>query len=116
MNELDLNSLKKFYGNEVIMDKNGNTGWIRRSHYFMNYYLYNYTFCISVATANTAKILSGDKKALDNYIKFMKLGSDIYPIDAFKVLGIDLTDKKVYEDAIKYFNSLIDKYEEISKE
>ena len=116
MNDLDLKSIKKFYGNEVVIDENGNTGWIRRSHYFMNYYLYNYAFCISVATANASKILSGDKKALDNYLKFMSLGSDIYPIDAFKVLGMDLTDKKVYEDAIKYFNSLIDKYEEISKE
>ena len=116
MNELDLNSLKKYYGNEVVIDKNGETGWIRRSHYYMDYYLFNYSFCISVASANAKKILSGDKEALDRYIKFISLGSDIYPIDAFKVLGMDLTDKKVYEDALEYFNSLIDKFIEISKE
>ena len=116
MNELDLNSLKKYYGNEVIIDENGNTGWIRRSHYFCNYYLFDYSFCISVASANVAKILSGDKKALDNYIKFISLGSDIHPIEAFKVLGFDLEDKRVYEDAIKYFDSLIDEFNKISKE
>ena len=116
MNELDLNSLKKYYGKEVVIDKNGETGWIRRSHYYMDYYLFNYSFCISVASANAKKILSGDKEALDRYIKFISLGGDIYPIDAFKVLGMDLTDKKVYEDALEYFNSLIDKFIEISKE
>ena len=116
MNNLDQKSLEKYYGKEVIIDENGNTGWIRRSHYYMNYYLFDYSFCISVASANVAKILSGDKKALDNYIKFISLGSDIYPLDAFKVLGFDLEDSKVYEDAIKYFDSLIDEFVKISKE
>ena len=116
MNELDLESLKKYYGKNVIIDKYANTGWIRRSHYFMNYYLYNYAFCISIASVVSSKILSGDKEMLNNYIKYISLGSDIYPIDAFKVLGIDITDKKVYVDAINYFDSLIDKFKEISKE
>ena len=116
MNELDLNSLKKYYGNEVIIDDHENTGWIRRSHYYMNFYLYNYAFCISVAFANALKILNGDKNQLERYLKFLSLGSDTYPIDAFKVLGFDLTDKKVYDDAIKYFDSLIEKYKEVSKE
>ena len=62
------------------------------------------------------KILSGDKEQLERYIKFMSLGSDVYPIDAFKVLGFDLTSNEVYETAIKYFDSLVEQYKEISKE
>ncbi|MBO6195138.1 MAG: hypothetical protein J6O56_02185 [Bacilli bacterium] len=116
MNDLDLRSLKEYYGNSVIIDEHGNTGWIRRSHYYSNYYLYNYSFCISVASANALKILNGDKNQLERYIKFISLGSDIDPIDAFKVLGFDLTNKEVYETAIKYFDSLVEKYKEISKE
>ena len=116
LNELSLNSLKKYYGKEVIIEKGGENGWIGRSHYYANYYLYNYAFCISVASANALRILSGDKDALDRYIKFLSLGSDIYPIEAFKVLGVDLTDSKVYEDAIKYFDSLIEEFKKISKE
>ena len=116
MNDLDLKSLKEYFGNSVIIDDLSNTGWIRRSHYYSNYYLYNYSFCISVASANASMILNGDKDQLERYIKFISLGSDIHPIDAFKVLGFDLTDKKVYETAIDYFNNLVDKYKEISKE
>ena len=116
MNDLDLKSLKEYYGNSVIIDDFANTGWIRRSHYYNNYYLYNYSFCVSVASANALKILNGDKDQLDRYIKFMSLGSDVYPIDAFKVLGFDLTNKEVYETAIKYFDNLVDKFIEINKE
>ena len=50
---------------------------------------------------------------LNKYIEFLKVGKDKWPIDAFKVLGIDLEDKKVYEEAIYYFNSLLDDYEKI---
>ena len=116
MNKIDLESLKEYYGNSVIIDDLANTGWIRRSHYYSNYYLYNYSFCISVASANASMILNGDKGQLERYIKFISLGSDIHPIDAFKVLGFDLTSKEVYETAIKYFDSLVEKYKEISKE
>ena len=116
LNELSLTSLKKYYGNEVIIDKYGENNWIGRSHYYMDYYLYNYAFCIAVASANALRILSGDKEALDKYMKFLSLGGDVYPIDAFKVLGVDLTDSKVYEDAIKYFESLIKEFKKISKE
>ena len=116
MNELDLESIKKYYGKDVILDKYSNTGWIRRSHYYMDFYLFNYAFCISVALSNTKKILNNEEGALERYIKFISLGSDVYPLDAFKVLGYDLKDKKVYQDAIDCFNELITKYIEISKE
>ena len=116
LNKLSLDSLKKFKGKEVIYDDNGDCEWVGRSHFFNNYYLFDYAFCISVASANAMRILSGDKDALNRYFKFLSLGSDTYPIDAFKTLGFDLTDSKVYEEAIKYFNSLIDDYIKISKE
>ena len=116
LNELTSKSLNKYYGKEVIIDENGDLGWVRRSHYYSSYYLYDYAFCISVASANALRILNGDKDALDKYIKFLSLGSDTYPTDAFKVLGFDLTDPKVYEDAIKYFDSLIEEFKKISKE
>ena len=108
--------LKKLYGSAVKLDKYAANSWITRSHYYMHFYLYSYSICISVATNVASKILAGDKHMLDNYYKFMKLGSDKWPIDAFKVLGVDLEDSAVYKNAIDYYDSLIDKYEEILNE
>ena len=116
LNELNYKSLKEYFKDDITIDENGNTGWITRSHYFNDYYLCDYSFCISAAAANAKKILSGDKKQLERYLNFLKLGSNVYPIDAFKVLGFELTDSKVYEDAIEYFNSLLEEFKEISKE
>ncbi len=115
MDKLSTKSLKKYYGKEVKLDKYSKNGWITRSHYYMNYYLYNYAICISVASNVASKIISGDKVMLNNYIKFLSTGSDTWPYDAFKILGIDVKEKEVYENAIKYFDSLVQEYDKIYK-
>lgn len=66
-----------------------------------------------VASSIAKHILDGDKDTLDRYIKFLGTGSDTWPMDAFKVLGVDLKDKQVYLDAIDYFEKMIDTYESI---
>lgn len=106
-------SLKKYYGSVIKTDKYVSNGWITRSHYYMHFYLYSYAICISVATNIASKIIDGDKKMLENYLEFLKTGSDKWPKDAFAILGIDLEDSNVYENAITYFDNLIDKYYEI---
>lgn len=116
MNEINKKSLELYYGGTLKFEEYSDESWIRRSHYYMNYYLYNYAFCISIASDVASKILNGDKKMLDNYIKFLSTGSDVWPIDSFKTLGIDITKKDVYENAIKYFNKMIDEFIRISKE
>ena len=110
LNKKVKSSLKKYFGDSVKIDKYTKNGWITRSHYYMHFYLYSYAICISVASYVASKILSGDKDMLDKYIKFLKTGSDKWPHEAFEVLGINLEDENVYKEAIKYFDSLIDKY------
>ena len=59
------------------------------------------------------EIINGNKKMLEKYIRFLSTGSDIWTIDVFKILGIDLTDKNIYLNAIEYFNKLLKEYEQI---
>ena len=113
MDKLTVDSLSKYYGDAVELDERANVSWMRRSHYYMNFYLYSYSICISVASYVAKHILEGDTDMLDKYISFLKTGGDTWPIDAFKVLGVDLTDSKVYEEAISYFDSLIEQYKNI---
>lgn len=113
MNKLTLDSLKKYYGNEVKLDEYSAYSWIRRSHYYMNFYLYNYAFCISIASYIAKEILSGNQNMLKNYLKYLSLGSNNWPKEAFNVLEIDLKDKTVYEGAIKYFDEMLNKFESI---
>ena len=79
----------------------------------MDFYLYSYAICICVATNIADKIINKDRDMFNKYQEFLKAGYDKWPSESFAILGIDLEDPKVYENAINYFNNLIDKYYEI---
>ena len=116
MDNLTLEYLNKFYGSEVELKEYANISWARRSHYYMFFYLFSYSICISVALYVASEIIKGNKKMLDNYLKFLSTGSDKWPIEAFKILGIDLTKDEVYIGALNYYNNLIDEYLKIRNE
>ena len=116
METLTRNAIDKYYGDAVNKDEYTGLSWVSRSHYYMNYYLYAYSFCISIASYVASEILSGNKEMLENYIKFLKIGTDKDIVDIYKVLGIDITDKNVYIKAINYFDSLLDKFVELRDE
>ncbi len=116
MDKLTIDALSKYYGNSVELDENSNTSWMNRSHYYMFFYLYSYAICISVASNVAKEILAGNKEMLDNYIKFLSTGSNVDNLDTFKILGVDIESKDVYINAIKYFDELIDKFNEIYEE
>ena len=113
MNEICENSLKYYYGDTVKLTSSAKGSWIFRSHYYSNFYLYNYAICVSIASYFASKITDGDKETLDKYLEFLKFGSDIYPLDAFKKLGISLEDENVYKNAILYFDKLISMLESL---
>ena len=113
MNEISEESLKYYYGDTVKLTSSAKGSWIFRSHYYSNFYLYNYAICVSVASYFASKITDGDKETLDKYLEFLKFGSDIYPLDAFKKLGISLEDENVYKNAILYFDKLISMLESL---
>lgn len=50
---------------------------------------------------------------LNNYLKFLKTGSDKNPTEIYQILGIDLESEETYQQAIDYFAELINKYQKI---
>lgn len=113
LNDLTYDSLKLYGGKYRELDEYSKDSWILRSHYFMKYYLFSYAISIAVATSVAKKIIDGDKETLNKYIEFLKCGNDKEVSEVFEILGINLEDKKVYEEAVSFFTSLLDKYEEI---
>lgn len=113
LNKLSTESIERFYGNVVSHEGTIKNDWITRTHYYYNFYLYSYSISISVASHVANEILKGNKDMLNKYIKFLSTGSDVSPSETFKILGVDLEDKEVYNSAIKYFDELINLYEKI---
>ncbi|MBE6153104.1 MAG: oligoendopeptidase F [Firmicutes bacterium] len=108
------NELMNKYSSGIVKEhKLQKYGWSRINHFYSSFYYYKYAFGICCATFVANKILTGDKDILDKYINFLKLGDSIYPIDALKVLGIDMNDKKILEETIKFFDSKVLEFENI---
>lgn len=110
LEKLTKDSLKTYYGNSVKLNKYSGLSYVSRSHYYMNFYLYSYAICISIALVVSDGIFNNNKEVIDNYIKFLSLGSNVYPIEAFKTLGIDIESTDVYLNAIKCFDNLLDSF------
>lgn len=113
LNDLVEKSLKKFQGNELKIDELDTVSWVTRTHYYYNFYLYSYAISICVAVNVAKEITSGNKKMLENYMKYLKTGSNVWPKEAFEILNIDLEDENVYKNAINYFDELVNNYEKI---
>lgn len=116
LDKVTYDSLKKYYGSSVKISPLVKNTWVTRSHYYMNFYLYNYAICVSTASCIAKEIINGNKEMLDKYISFLKTGEDVWPIDSFNNLGIDITKKDVYQNAIDYYNELINKFKKIYNE
>ena len=116
LNDLVYESQKKYGGKYKELDEYTKNSWALRSHYYMNFYLFSYAISIAVATSVASKIIKGDKDTLNKYIEFLKCGGDKDIDETFKILGVNLEDKKVYEEGISFFESLLDKYEKIYNE
>ena len=114
-NEAD-SLLSHYIGDSIEKSDYDKLMWITRSHYFMDFYLFSYAICISVACIVAEKIINNEDDFILKYKKFLSCGSNLKPIEIFKTLGIDITKKEIYEQAVKYFNSKLDLYEKLSED
>jgi oligoendopeptidase F len=106
---------KEGYGDEVEFDRDriGIT-WAQFGHMYMNFYVYQYATGISGAHALVEGILSGKPGAAQVYFDFLKLGGSMYPLDALKQAGVDLTSPEPVESAFSVLAGLVDRLEQLN--
>ncbi|MDD4036302.1 MAG: oligoendopeptidase F [Bacilli bacterium] len=105
---------KKYYGNDIIHDKEIALEWIRIPHFYRPFYVYQYATGIAAGFSIAIDIIDGKKEAVNNYKEFLKSGDSDYPIELLKIVGIDMTKKEPIEKAIKRFESIISDYMALS--
>ena len=52
---------------------------------------------------------------MEDYKKFLSAGCSVYPIDALKLAGVDLSRPDTVNAALNEFEELLDRYEEVCK-
>ena len=101
---------KPYFGDNVVVDDLIRYEWEKVPHFYYNFYVYKYATGISAACKIVDGILNNEKDALDNYLNMLKSGSRQNPLDTLKIAGVDMTDKEVYESAIKMFDETIEEF------
>lgn len=59
------------------------------------------------------RILSGEGGAVDDYLNFLKAGGSLYPIEALKLAGVDLTKPDAVEETFQVLADMVDKLEQL---
>ena len=106
-----LNTL--YFGDALSHDDMIQYEWARIPHFYRAYYVYQYATGFSAATAIAGRILSEGAAAVEDYKKFLRTGSSMYPVDELKIAGVDMTSPEPVRDAMKTFEALIDELESL---
>ena len=104
---------KKYFGNEVVIDKEIEMEWARIPHFYNSFYVYQYATGFSAAVALSKKIMEEGESAVEDYKKFLKAGCSDYPIEILKLAGVDMAKKEPIVLAMKMFEKLLDEFEEL---
>lgn len=102
-----------YYGPEVTLDEAYKSGWARIPHFYQTFYVWKYASSFAAGEAIAGRFRSGDTTAVDDYLACLKLGGSVYPMDAIKRAGVDLTDPVVIGTVMERWNEILDEMEEL---
>ena len=108
--------IKKYYGEDVIYDKEIETEWTRLGRLWRwSYYSYKYATGLLIAS-NVVNALTIEHTLTNKkYIKFLEAGSSLYSLELLNLLNIDLTNSDVINDGFKALREDINELEKITK-
>jgi oligoendopeptidase F len=102
------------YGDEMVLDRQRmGIQWARYGHLYRDYYVFQYATGIAGASALANRILSGEERAVDDYLAFLKAGSSMYPLEILKKAGVDLTEPQAVEESFAVLAQTVDRLEEL---
>ena len=110
LNDMYYDLVKKYHG-DIVVDDEIKYEWSRIPHFYTPFYVYQYATGLSIAIAIATKIKDGDTEMLDKYLTFLSSGSNDYPTNLVKKMGINIKD--AVDSALSTFDKLILEYKNL---
>ncbi len=107
---------QKYYGPDLVIGEYNDMSGMKISHFYRQYYVYQYATCYAAAQMLSQRILDGEKGILDTYYKFLETGQSAYPVDILKAAGVDLTKSDAVDSTLALFSELVDELERLLDE
>lgn len=96
-----------------VVDDKVDIEWAFIPHFYMGFYVYQYSTSFVASQALSEQVLTGDKESLSRYMSFLSAGRSKYPIDELADAGVDMLSAKPFDQCISKMNSLMDQIEEL---
>lgn len=103
LNNIYFELVKKYFGENVVIDDEIKYEWSRVPHFYRCFYVYKYATGITSAIAIATKILEKEPEYVQRYIEMLSKGGKEGSLDLLKSVDVDLEKKETYELAFKYF-------------
>ena len=100
-----------YYGADAALDDDYRTGWARVSHYFRRFYVWKYATSFAAGEAIAGRFRAGEGEPVQDYLETLKLGGSVYPMDALRRAGVDLTKPEVIQTVMVRFAETLDALE-----
>lgn len=102
------------YGGRVSIDE-PRTGiaWAQFPHMYGNFYVYQYATGIAAANALADAVIKEGEPAARRYLEFLQAGDSLFPLDALRLAGVDMSTPEPIERAFAVLDRLIAQLEAI---
>ena len=107
---------KLYFGENVVIDEEVQFEALRIPHFYTPFYVYKYATGLSIASYIAKNILNHTPNFKEKYIEFLKSGGRDYPLEVLKIIDIDLSDTKVFDEAMNMFKETLDKFISLNNE
>lgn len=107
--------LKEGYGDGVTMDRERSGSlWAQFStHLYANFYAYQYATGISAAHQLLEKFDADPEGARESYLRFLRSGGSLDPIDALREAGVDMLSPEPVQATFRTLEGYVARLEEL---
>jgi len=87
--------------------------WAQFPHLYENFYVYQYASGIAAANALADGVLRDEPGATGRYLRFLSAGGSLYPLEALRLAGLDMTSPEPLDRAFSVLASFVDRLERL---
>lgn len=116
LSRMYLDLARRFYGHDqgvTIVDDNVAHEWSYVSHFYREFYVYQYATSVAAAETLAERVRTGVPGAREQYLDFLRSGGSDYPIETLRRAGIDMMEGEVIETALRRIDTVIGEIEAI---
>src|ERR1700732_3390155 len=108
--------LEAYFAENFVLDRELDLECLRIPHFYHAFYVYKYATGISAAVALSQRVLSGEPGSVEAYLNFLRSGGALFPLDALKVAGVDMTTSAPIASTLDLFERRLAELERLLAE